>query len=216
MPMIDPILITGAARSGTSLVANIIHHAGAKGGDVSVNPIPGEQPTGFYENEELTTRVSKSILFDLGFDPRGVKKIPDHNVPTFDVSVQVFNIARKQGITVGDVWYLKIIKGLLLYRTYLRSFPNSQWVLVRREPDGIIQSCMLASFMVGRETANEWADYVRHYTRMMIRLKRECPQVREVWYEKLLAGEHDEIESVLGWLGLDYDKEYIDKTVIKK
>lgn len=46
------IIVLGRPRSGTSLVAGILHHLGVNMGNVLVTPRPAN-PLGFYEDEEL-------------------------------------------------------------------------------------------------------------------------------------------------------------------
>ena len=70
--MKPPILITGAARSGTSMVAGIVHRCGAKGGAV-LGPTPYNR-RGQYENRRVTDTVVKPYLLMQGLDPLGAKQ----------------------------------------------------------------------------------------------------------------------------------------------
>ena len=49
--MEDPILVSGCARSGTSLVAQILHVCGAWKGE-TVAPDPASNPDGFFEHAD--------------------------------------------------------------------------------------------------------------------------------------------------------------------
>ena len=123
MPLSDPILITGCARSGTSLVSAIIHQAGAKAGAIGK---AGDElnPSGYYENYEIIEKIDKKILAELGFDPMGQKELPGEDIERRDIRADVFAIAQDQGILPGEKWYYKDAKLLLLYGSYLKSFPT--------------------------------------------------------------------------------------------
>ena len=215
MQLKDPILITGAGRSGTSLVAGIIHRHGAVAGAVGK---PGDRwnPTGYYENYEMVESVSKSILRRAGFDIMGQKPIPKEPIPAEDIRQKVEKIAFKQGIKPGDVWYYKDAKLLLVYKSYLKSFPGSKIMLVRREPTGIVNSCMRTPFMAGRTTQEQWLEWLEDYERFMGYLKSESQNVVEIWYEDLQAGNYTGIENVIRWLGFEFNKEIINNIIIKR
>ena len=75
------ILITGCARSGTSMIAGIINMCGAFAGDTS-GPNRYNQK-GMYENAKIRNSIVKPYLREIGMDPKGqfplpnVKTIPD-------------------------------------------------------------------------------------------------------------------------------------------
>ena len=215
MPTVEPILITGVPRSGTSLVANVIHHCGAGGGLVHTNGGPGN-PTGLYENQAIIDRVNKEILWNLGCDPRGQEKLPDHNIPRIDISIEIHTIIQGQGGSITKPWYFKDPKTLLVYGSYLKSFPGAKWILVRRNIDDIIDSCIRASFLCNKDSVVACENYVKHYLALAEKLQAECPNVLEVWYDKIMDGNLDELGKVIEWLGLEFIPEYIDKTVIHK
>jgi len=214
MNLKDPILITGCARSGTSLIAAIINEAGAKGGVINVG---GNQynPTGYYENHEIITNVDKSILSGQGFDPMGQRKLPDENFIAADVRKRIFNIASSQGITAADTWFFKDAKLLLLYRSYVKSFPGSKIVLVRRQKEAIVKSCKRTPFMNGRNTEAGWLEWVNHHIMLMACLKAVHSKVCELWYEDLLVGNLTPLRECITWLGLEYHKDYVNSIVIR-
>lgn len=214
--MLDPILISGAPRSGTSLVANIVHHCGAVGGVVETNGMGEMQPTGFYENTELVTKVNKNTLWEMGCDPRGVKALPTNGQQGTDVSLLVFDIMRRQGVGIDTPWYFKDPKTLLLHTTYLRSFPSSPWVLVQRDREAIVDSCMRCPFMVGRKTRNEWMQYVKYFMRAMVRVQLATMNVRTVRYDDLISGNFERMREVIEWLGLRWNRQHVEETVIKR
>ena len=73
--MVEPILITGAARSGTSLTAGIISICGAFGGNTT-----GSTPynrNGQFENSHIRNRIVKPYLVRMGVDKLGQYPLPD-------------------------------------------------------------------------------------------------------------------------------------------
>ena len=214
MPLKDPILITGCARSGTSLISAIINEAGAKGGIMNVGGGP-YNPTGFYENHEIINSVDKQILKSAGLDPMGQTSLPGEDFPAHDIRQRVFNIAASQGVSAADTWFFKDAKLLLLSRSYTQSFPGAKIVLVRRQKEGIVKSCMRTPFMHGRKTEKEWMDWVNHHIMLMACLKSTYSKVREVWYEDLIVGNLTPIRELIQWLGLEYHHDYVNSIVIR-
>lgn len=214
MQLKDPILITGATRSGTSLVSAIIHEAGAKGGMLNLD---GSEynPIGFYENHAIIQQVDKAILQAAGFDPLGQVNLPPENFPGQDIRQKVFDIAADQGITPADTWFFKDAKLLLLFRSYIRSFPDSKIVLVRRQKEGIVKSCMRTPFMRGRQTELDWLEWVNSHIALMDALMLEHNQVMEIWYEDLVAGNVAPMQRIISWLSLDFHLDYINTIVIR-
>lgn len=214
MNLKDPILVTGCARSGTSLVSAIINEAGAKGGIMNVG---GNRynPTGYYENHEIINGIGKKLLKAEGFDPMGQTKLPGVDFPAHDLRQQVFSIADSQGISAADTWFFKDAKLLLLFRSYIHSFPDSKIVLVRRQKEDIVKSCMRTPFMYGRKTQKEWLDWVKHHIALIDSLKSSHSQVKEVWYEDLIVGNLEPVRELISWLGLEYHQDYVNSIVIR-
>ena len=214
MSLKDPILVTGCARSGTSLVSAIINEAGAKGGSINVG---GNQynPTGYYENHEIVTSIDKEILKAEGFDPMGQTRLPGENFPTHDIRQRVFDIMEGQGVSAADTWFFKDAKLLLLFRSYIKSFPGSKIVLVRRQKEGIVKSCKRTPFMHGRKTEKGWLEWVNHHIMLMACLKSAHSKVFELWYEDLIVGNLTPVRELVQWLGLEYHVDYVNSIVIR-
>jgi hypothetical protein len=67
-----PICVLGMSRSGTSLTTRILNLLGVQLGAAEdlMNPIPGDNPTGFWEHEEIKD-LNEQILLTLGDAPIG-------------------------------------------------------------------------------------------------------------------------------------------------
>ena len=78
--MNDPILITGAARSGTSMVAGAINICGAFGGNMRGPNKNNEK--GMFENVRIVQNLTKPYLRGIGADQLGQYPLPDiFNLP---------------------------------------------------------------------------------------------------------------------------------------
>ena len=73
--MKNPILITGAARSGTSMTAGVINLCGAWGGELA-KATPYNKK-GMYENRAIVNEMVKPLLITVGADPMGQKPLPN-------------------------------------------------------------------------------------------------------------------------------------------
>ena len=215
MNLKDPILVTGCARSGTSLVSAIIHDAGASGGNIVMNPSV-YNPTGFYENHEIISAIDKGILREAGFDPLGQNGVPPADLPGKDIRAGMFRIAADQGIRPGETWFFKDAKLLLVFRSYVESFPDSKIVLVRRQANSIVKSCMRAPFMHRRTTPEQWLDWVEDHEKLMDALKSVKKEVREIWYEDLINGNLESMQKIIEWLGLEWHVDFVSSIIIKK
>ena len=69
------ILITGCARSGTSLVAGIINLCGAFGG--KMRPPNVNNKKGMFENTVITQNIVKPFLKSIEADTMGQNPLPD-------------------------------------------------------------------------------------------------------------------------------------------
>src|SRR4030065_256064 len=100
----SPILITGCARSGTSMVAGIINTCGAWGGKL-ISPSNYNQK-GFFENVVIRNKICKPFLESIGVDTKGQDPLPDmerikciSNIPHFITTwrIKVLDEIKKQG-----------------------------------------------------------------------------------------------------------------------
>ena len=80
----NPILITGCARSGTSLVAGIFNICGAFGGEISGPTIYNKK--GIFENAFIREMLVKPWLENVGADPMGQSPLPDRE---YDIDIDI-------------------------------------------------------------------------------------------------------------------------------
>ena len=145
MQLEEPILITGCARSGTSLTAGVINYCGAFGGDMS--GATRNNKKGMFENSMIRETIIKPILRGVGADPMGQNPLPDikdfENKPELVERTRgkVIATMRAQGLR-KQKWFYKGAKMCLMWNLWHKMFPRAKWVVVRRDDEGIIDSCL--------------------------------------------------------------------------
>lgn len=201
-----PILITGCARSGTSLVAGIVDRCGAFGGNV-VGPTPHNR-RGQFEHVGVRELIVKPYLRDtLGVDPLGQDPLPDRReLPDLpNLARKVLAFLRSDGFE-GGPWYYKGAKLALIWPVWARAFPRARWLIVRRDTEAIARSCLRTSFMRAFDTAEGWSGWVEHHLECFREMRAAGMEVREVWPAEVLAGQMEPLREAIDWLGLDWSE----------
>lgn len=209
--MIDPILITGCARSGTSLTAGIIHLAGAWGGKMSGSTDSNEK--GMFENEVIKDKIIKPYLKSTGADPMGQNPLVTFKqlvaTPAFNLRKDVLAAIKAQGYKNGP-WFYKCAKSAHLWTQWEKHFPNAKWIIVRRVKNEIINSCLNAPFMRAYKTAEGWSEWVDSHSRQFWEMADSMKgRVIEVWPEKLINGDPSEMKAMVKALGLKWNEKKI-------
>lgn len=222
--MRDPIIITGCARSGTSLTAGVIHLSGAFGGEM-FGPNRHNQK-GMFENVEIRQNVVKPYLKRIGVDPLGQRPLPN-NRQVFEVSdrqVQEWRdrihlIVQSQGYKDGP-WFYKGAKACLIWYLWHRAFPDAQWVVVRREARDIAASCLRTSFMRAYKDLPGWLYWVDRHERRFDEMRQAGINVREFWPSRAIEGDFGYVREFVEGLGLEYNeklvKAFIDPTLYRR
>lgn len=216
----DPILITGCARSGTSMTAGIIDICGAYGGAVC-GPTRYNRK-GQFENNIIRQSIVKPFLRDeLGVDPMGQHPLPRieavrHYVnQAGDRGIWLQTIIRKtfaeQGYTDGP-WYYKGAKLCLIWPVWNEAFPESKWVIVRRDDSDIIKSCLRTGFMRAFNTPKGWQGWIDHHKERFTEMQERL-QVREVWPKTFVNGDLSEIKDTVEWLGLTWNEDKVQEFI---
>ena len=206
--MIPPILITGCARSGTSMTAGIIDRCGAFGGRTS-GPNTWN-PKGMYENDEVRDKIVKPWLTLMGADPMGQHPLPDINklLPLGNLLQKVEQIMKYGGYQDGP-WYYKGAKMCLVWPEWHKAFPDALWVIVRRKDEDIVYSCMRTAFMRAFRDNDGWQGWVDAHKMRFEEMKSNGLNVREVWPSKFIAGDFSEIQALISDLGMVWNYEAV-------
>ena len=200
-----PVFVLGLPRSGTSLVAGVLGICNAWMGKT----IPGgvENPKGFFEHNVLREQVNKKILLQLGCDPLGVASLPALGaIPRIPgLRDAIHGIISEEGYDGKYPWLLKDAKMTLIWPAYLKAFPGAHWVIVRREEDDIVKSCLNTPFMNQHSKDPAlWESWAGEYMLRLEKLKMACPSYSEIWPQELVEGKLDSMQKLVADLGLEW------------
>ncbi len=208
--MHDPILITGCARSGTSMTAGIINICGAFGGEM-FGPNRFNQK-GMFENQDIRTNIDKPYMSKIGADPNGQKPLPN-NRQVFEVSQPEIDHLREsviksitsQGYVDGQ-WFYKGHRLCVTWYIWHKAFPNAKWVIVKRDHAGIIRSCIKTRFMNAYRDAAGWQSWIDVHEQRFKEMKIAGLNTFEFWPSEMTEGDFTSAQQLINWLGLKWDK----------
>jgi hypothetical protein len=218
--MDSPILITGCARSGTSMVAGSINKCGAFGGDMSG---PNKyNKKGMFENAVMRNSIMKPYLSSMKCDPKGQYPLPNINKlkPQPMWKKKVETIFKKQGYKNGD-WMYKGAKICLFWPVWNEAFPDAKWIIVRRKKEDIVNSCLKTSFMnafsksqnqkaVNVKNEKEgWEWWVDQHLKRFDEMKKAGLKIFEIWPEKMVEGDYTELYEAIKWLDLKWNSDIL-------
>lgn len=208
----SPILITGASRSGTSMIGGIINLCGAFGGEMN----------NMFENMEILNTVVRPYLSSIQADPYGQYPLPDVNSLEIPISLanKALSIVQRQGYTSG-AWMYKGTQMNLVYPIWDYAFPNAKWIVVRRRDDDIVESCMRTAYMnafdkeenikaVGaKDKKDAWYWWVRQHNRRFVEMIEKGLNVKQIHPERMVYGDYTQVYEMLDWLGLKWNNEVL-------
>jgi len=216
--MEQPILITGAARSGTSMVAGIINMCGAFGGQMF--PANKNNAKGMFENIKLREQLVKPYLSSIGCDPKGQYPLPNPKklVIPIDWGKRVEKLIKEDGYVDGP-WMYKGAKMCLFYPVWHYAFPNAKWIIVRRKDEDIVNSCLRTGFMnafndQGKVKAvkalndkDAWYWWVRQHNKRFVEMIEDGLNCKQIHPERMIKGDYSQIHEMLEWLGLPWNSD---------
>lgn len=204
-----PTLITGCARSGTSLIAGIIHACGARGGTL-LGPNQWNE-RGMFENLYIRENLVKPYLKAIFADPKGQKPLPMASTcpPIQDWHEAFMDVLYEQGYEDSEPLFYKGAKMCLMWPVWHAAFPYARWVIVRRDDAGIIASCLRTPFMDAYKDAPGWQEWIDHH--------KECFDEMAVWglgmfhiySPAIVKGDLSGAREMIQWLGLEWDEERV-------
>ncbi len=218
----SPIIVTGCARSGTSLIAGVLAHCGAWVGDCT-GPTSWNRK-GQFENEFIRDRLTKPLLKSIGADPMGQYPLPEveeRNLRSFgpEWRRKVLSAVLNQGYA-GDVpWMVKGAKACLIWPVWAEAFPQAKWVIVRRDDERIIDSCMKTSFMRKHKTRDGWQSWIDHHKACWKAMGRRVGHI-EVWSDHVVKSVHYDDFTIARWMvesvGLQWDEQKVKQFIDPK
>ena len=192
--MIDPILITGCSRSGTTMTAGILYLCGAFGGNI--NGPSKRDDGGMFGNVEIRNKIIGNELGPF---------LPFEEFKDLITSGMV-----RQGYVNGK-WFYKDTELLLPWMgiDWGRAFPKAQYVIVRRKTEDIVSSCMKTGYMKQCTTKKEWEAWVEKRLICFGIVKNVGFNILEVWPTKFIEGDFSEIRETVEKLGLKWEEDKI-------
>lgn len=204
----SPIIITGCARSGTSMVAGAIDICGAYGG-ILTGPSKYNQK-GQFENTYIRDQVEKPYLRLQNLDPLGQFPIADTknlSIPTTWRN-QIENVLIREGYKEGS-WYYKGAKACQIWPVWNYAFPDAKWVIVRRRSSDIADSCLNTAFMRYYKTHEGWITWVNAHEEKFVEMVQAGLNVKIIWPERGIKGNYEQLYEVIEWLGLTWRAEKV-------
>ena len=196
---VNPILIRGAERSGSSMIAKIMDMCDVFSGNCN----------NMYESKKTNTLYryySDGTLF------------PDTSL--IDIPVgwgdRIIEILKGEGWK-GQDWMMKGSKIAQYWPIWHYSFPDAKWLIVRRRTGDVVQSCMKTGYMrqfknpdvlrmKGFELEEEgWIWWVHQYEKKFIELIQVGANARIIWPERMVDGDFSQIKETIEWLGLNWN-----------
>jgi hypothetical protein len=225
-----PILITAAARSGSSLIAGCVALCGAFGGITRGATVWNR--SGMWENARIVNTISKPYLRDLGMDPMGQYPLPDVNnlpIPT-DWRRRVEQVMVEEGYPGSGPWYYKGCKMAAVWPIWAYHFPRARWIIVRRRSGDIATSCMKTKFMtafarkevqraVGVDNERDgWLFWVNQHLARFREMHDQGCDIKMVWPERAVDGDFSELKELMDWCRLPWNPailEFVDRQLWK-
>lgn len=211
----SPIFVTGVPRSGTSLVAGALGIAGAWTGQT----VPGNasNPRGYFEHRMIREKVVKPLLRGAQSDPLGVRRLPAlAQLPRVDNLKEICRgYLDAEGYPAGRKWLYKDAKLSLLWPVFAHAFSAAHWVIVRRDRDDILRSCLRTDFMAQHSTDQElWIKWIEQYNLRLEMLLRSENACSEIWPHELIQGDLSALEQLIAKLGLTWEEQSIREFIL--
>ncbi len=164
-------------------------------------------PKGFFEHTFIREHITKKILTRLGCDPLGVRKIPpvdlQGEMPRLAAFIQ--EIIEGDGYKHDVPWLYKDAKLTLIWPFYKKAFPSATWIVVRRDEEGFINSCLRTHFMKQHsQNRNFWKKFAVEYQIRIEALKDSGASVLEISSPDIISGNFANFKDLVLRFGLMY------------
>ena len=209
-----PVFVTGARRSGASLIARIIRICGGFTGNVDK----------MMENRALRY-ISMNYHTTIGADSKGQYPLPESSQITIPAQWQnqITSEIIKQGYDGKRLW---LYKGTLICQAWPMwhyAFPSAKWIIVRRRPGDIAESCIKTTWMdamkqedirnqigVNSEHAG-WIWWIREHEKRFVEMIEAGVNCKMIWPERMVQGNYQQIYEMLDWLKLKWTSKIVDE-----
>jgi len=195
-----PIFITGAERSGSTLIARILKLC-----EVHIG-----KTTNMLENIKITDLL-KNTYGDLGLDLVG--NLVGFNIRS-DWQNEIESVLIKEGYAGLNDWMYKSSLLCKTWPVWNYAYPNAKWVIVRRNKDDIVQSCLKTAYMYKFKSSRNlkvlnlttesagWDYWVDQHNKLFVTMMENGLNCRIIWPERMVYGDYEQIYELIEWLGL--------------
>jgi len=197
----SPIFVTGVERSGSSIIAMIVSYCGAFTGNVT------------EMNENIKVKALLDSYYDLlGVDKRGQWPLPDTKkliIPT-NWKQKIEDILSEEKYKDDIPWELKGSRLCQTWPIWHYSFPNAKWIIVRRRPGDVVNSCLKTGYMKAFNDSTGWLDWIHIHEKIFVEMIETGVNCKQVWPERMVYGDYQQIQEMIDWVGLEWNKELVD------
>lgn len=205
----QPIFITGADRSGSSLIARIFQICGATTGVV----------TNMYENVEMRN-ICQVYLSNNIVNGEFMPETKQLNIPV-DWRQRVENLLSCEDC-MKKQWMFKSSLLAQMWPVWHYAYPNAYWIIVRRKTPDIIQSCEKTGYMKlfkeknnlekieAKTEADGWLWWIHQYEKKFVEMIEAGVNCKQVWPERMVTGDYHQIYEMLDWVGLQWNTKIVD------
>ena len=199
----NPILITGAERSGSTMIARILDLCGVSSGNCN----------GMYEHITITE-----------FNREYLKAFPFDFPETKDINIPIRWKNAVEGVLVVEQilenpWMIKSATLARMWPVWNYAYPDAKWLIVRRRTGDVIQSCLKTGYMrtfKGAENLDKlglvreddgWLWWVHEYEKKFVEMIEAGLNCRIVWPERMVTGNYQQMYETIQWLGLKWNND---------
>lgn len=194
---IDPILVAASPRSGTSMIAGLLHHHGADAGDFRIGK---GNPKGGFEDINIK-QVMKNVLTSNGYNLNPISIQPD----SFDLDPD-FRLRVLQCVTNPDEpWLVKEFRILMTWPLWQEHFPDAIYVLNRRNIADNLQSMQKHRVISKRGSSHNLRFWIKWARGKQELIAKYCSHVW-VDVDRIWQGDMDEAKKVVEAYGLDFNR----------
>jgi len=205
----SPILVTGTARSGVSMIGGVIRLCGAWGG--RMENITDYDGRGSFENGEIRESIVKPLLRGIHADPTGQRPLPSIRECNRIAGKVAFTWRRRlekiivcQGYQGEPIFYVSP-QSCLIWPIWAKAFPRARWIIVRRKDEDIISACMKTGYMTGYKDRIGWAQWLEFHKQRFSEMIDANLNIFQIWPQRMIRGKIGELRELIEQLELSWD-----------
>lgn len=207
----SPVFVTGADRSGMMIISQVLNLCGGFSGFCNDK----------YENIQIK-RLVDNYYTDLGLSPKGQYPLPETKklfIPT-NWKESILKIVQSEGYK-GQVWMYQSPRITQLWPIWNYAFPDAKWIIVRRKPTDIINSCLRTGFMTAFASdayqkevdvlteSDGWKWWIHEHEKRFVEMIESGVNCKVLWPERMINGNYQQVLEMLDWNHLRWNEKVI-------